>query len=362
MQNVVSREQDHALKAGRSGDGLARRSFLSAATAGLMEAVAGLSRGADDGRKAQIAITFDLEMSRHYPTWGSTEWDYQKGNLDAPTKRYSVEAAQLAQKLGGVIHFFLVGRVLEQADIGWLSEIAARGHAVGNHTYDHVNLLADAPEKTQFRFQRAPWLVAGQTTEAILRDNVRLTTVAMQQRVGITPNGFRTPGGFSNGLTDRPDLQQMLVDQGFDWVSSKYPRHRSGVTGEPPSHDVYDDIVRAQQEAQPFVYQSGLIEIPMSPISDVGAFRSRRWKLPHFLKAVRLAVEWAIETGGVFDFLCHPSCMVVEDPEFQSVRLICDLVRAAGNRAEVVTLDRIAENVRMQARRLPMNAGRNDTD
>ncbi len=349
MQQLIGTETPSRTSPRRSTDGLSRRGFLGAATAGAMAVAAGLSRGADAEKKARIAITFDLEMSRHYPTWDNTEWDYQKGNLDEPTKQYSVEAAQVAKDLGGVIHYFLVGRVLEQADIGWLREIAEGGHAIGNHTYDHVNLLAASPQKTQFRFQRAPWLVAGKTTEDVLRENVRLTTFAMQQRAGIKPNGFRTPGGFANGLADRPDLQQMLVDQGFDWVSSKYPRHQSGKTGEPPTQDVYDDIVRAQQEAQPFIYPSGLIEIPMSPISDVGAFRSRRWKLPHFLKAVRLAVEWAIETGGVFDFLCHPSCMVVEDPDFQTVRLICDLVRAAGDRAEVVTLDAIAASVSRDA-------------
>ncbi|MHC4879087.1 MAG: polysaccharide deacetylase family protein [Planctomycetota bacterium] len=349
MQHFADVETAEGNGTHRSRDGLNRRGFLGTATAGAMAAVAGLSRGADAEKKAQIAITFDLEMSRHYPTWDNTEWDYQKGNLDEPTKRYSLEAANVAKKLGGVIHFFLVGRVLEQADIGWLKEIAAAGHAVGNHTYDHVNLLANSPQKAQFRFQRAPWLIAGRTTEDVLRENVRLTTVAMRQRAGITPNGFRTPGGFANGLADRPDLQQMLTDQGFDWVSSKYPRHQSGRTGEPPTQEVYDDIVRAQREAQPFVYPSGLIEIPMSPISDVGAFRSRRWKLTHFLKAVRLAVEWAIETGGVFDFLCHPSCMVVEDPKFQTVRLICDLIQAAGDRAEIVTLDNIAEAVRRRA-------------
>jgi hypothetical protein len=138
----------------------------------------------------------------------------------------------------------------------------------------------------------------------------------------------------------------MLLDLGFKYVSSKYPRHLSGETGQPPGPEVYADIVRAQQEAQPFVYPTGLIEIPMSPISDVGAFRSRLWKREYFLKAVRLAVEWAIENGGVFDFLCHPSCMVVEDPECETIRLICDLVKQAGDRAEIVGLDTIAANVK----------------
>lgn len=83
----------------------------------------------------------------------------------------------------------------------------------------------------------------------------------------------------------------------------------------------------------------------MNPISDVGAFRTNFWKLPEFLRAVREGLEWAIEHGGVYDFLCHPSCMVVEDPEFQTVEMICQLVQDAGDRAEIVGLDAIAATV-----------------
>jgi hypothetical protein len=111
---------------------------------------------------------------------------------------------------------------------------------------------------------------------------------------------------------------------------------------QPPGEDVYADIVRAQGEAQPYVYPTGLIEVPMSPISDVGGFRTNFWKLDYFLKATRQSVEWAIETGSMFDLLCHPSCMVVEDPDFATVKLICDLVQQAGDRAEIVTLESIA--------------------
>jgi hypothetical protein len=125
-------------------------------------------------------------------------------------------------------------------------------------------------------------------------------------------------------------------------VSSKYPSHASGREGEEPGKDVYAAIVAAQREAQPFTYPSGLIEVPMSPISDVSAFRSRRWKLSWFLQAIQLAVQEAIRTGGVFDLLAHPSCLVVEDPQFEAIKLICDLVHRAGERAELTDLARIA--------------------
>ena len=294
---------------------------------------------------AQIAITLDLEMSRHYPRRGMTEWDYEKGNLDEPTRQYAVEAARIVKESGGVVHFFCVGRVLEQPDVSWLEKLAQDGHPIGNHTYDHVNVKATKPGETQFRFQRAPWLVAGQTAEQIIRENVALTTLALKQRIGVTSNGFRTPGGFHNGLADRPDVRQMLSDAGFPWVSSKYPAHETGEPRQQPGEDVYASIVAAQEQAQPFAYPDGLVEIPMSPISDVGAFRTLFWKLDWFLEATRRSVEWAIRTGGVFDFLAHPSCLVVEDPQFQTIRMICDLVRDAGDRAAIVGLDAIAARV-----------------
>jgi peptidoglycan/xylan/chitin deacetylase (PgdA/CDA1 family) len=322
---------------------LSRRRLLCGAVATIgSTALAAVDRTDRSATPALIAISLDLEMSAQYPERGITEWNYEKGNLDEQTKKYSVEAARVAKQRGGLIHFFCVGRVLEQPNVDWLSEIAAAGHPIGNHTYDHVNVKAMTPAETQFRFQRAPWLVEGMSARQIIERNVRMASNAMTTRLGFRPNGFRTPGGFNNGLDDRPDIQQMLLDLGFSWVSSKYPAHLTGKPREEPTIDVYESIKQAQTQAQPFVYPSGLVEVPMSPISDVTAFRSNFWKLEYFLKAIRIAVERTIETGGVFDFLAHPSCLVVEDPMFETIKLICDLVRDAGDKAEIVGLDRIA--------------------
>lgn len=300
---------------------------------------------ADDDR-ALVAITLDLEMSRHYPTWDQTHWDYEKGNLDADTKRYAVEAARRVADRGGRIHFFALGRTMEQEDVGWLRELHDAGHPVGNHTYDHVNVKATRPEDIQFRFRRAPWLIEGREPAEVIASNVRLASRAIRHRLGFEPDGFRTPGGFHDGLADRPDVQRMLLDQGYTWVSSQYPAHPAGTPGMPPGDDVLDAIVAAQAQAQTFAYPSGLVEVPMSPISDVGAFRSARWTLEAFLEATRRAVTWAIEHRATFDFLAHPSCLVVADPEIRTIDLICDLVRRAGDRAAIADLSRLAERVR----------------
>lgn len=295
---------------------------------------------------AQIAITLDLEMSRNFPRWEDTHWDYEKGNLNEETKQYAVEACRRVKATGGVVHCFAVGRVLEQASVAWLEEIAKAGHPIGNHTYDHVNLLVGKPADIQFRFQRSPWLIEGKEAAQVIRENVRLCSLALKQRVGVEAAGFRTPGGFAEGLAGREDVQEMLLDQGFTWVSSKYPPHANGEAGREPSQQVYDSIVAAQAAAQPFVYSSGLIEVPMSPISDIGAFRTGRWKLEWFLKAVRLAVEWTIEHRACFDFLCHPSCLYATDPEFKAIDLICEMVGKAGDKASLVDLGTMARSVK----------------
>ncbi len=322
-----------------------RREWLRNAAGLCLGGVVGFgSRAAASAEpaKARIAITLDLEMSRNFPRWEDTHWDFEKGNLDEAAKTYAVTAGKRVKASGGQVHYFCVGRVLEQPDVTWLQEIAQEGHPVGNHTYDHINVLARSSAELQFRFQRAPWLVEGRAPAEVIRDNIRITTVALQQRTGIENRGFRTPGGFATGLHGREDLQAMLLDLGFTWVSSLYPPHANTGPHEEPTAAIYDSIVQAQVRAQPFVYPTGLIEVPMSPISDIGAFRTGRWKLEWFLESVRRAVTWAIAEKSVFDFLAHPSCLGVVDPDFQTIDLICELVKAAGDSAEFSNLDQIA--------------------
>lgn len=320
-----------------------RRQFIASS---LVAGVA-LSARADELKRdrAQIAITLDLEMSANFPKWENTHWNYAKGLLNDETKQYTVEACKRVKAHGGVIHCFAVGRVFEQENVDWLKEIAKTGHPVGNHTYDHVNVKATKPEDLQFRFRRSPWLIDGQKPGQVIAENIRLTTAALKTRIGVDAAGFRTPGGFPNGLEDVPNIRKLLLDQGFTWASSKYPKHTPAKLETEPDETMFESIVKGVEASQPFAYPDGLIEIPMSPISDIGAFRTGKWKLDWFLKAIRRGVEWAIEKRAVFDFLGHPSCLYVVDPEFKTIELICDLVKKVGDKAALVDLDAVAKSI-----------------
>jgi hypothetical protein len=329
-----------------------RRAFLAAGsaavlgTAGYVAVRSGKPRNETLERKALIAITLDMEMSRNFPNWEDTHWDYEKGNLNAETKRYTVEACRRVKAAGGVVHLFAVGQTFEQPDVDWLVGLAQAGHPIGNHTWDHVNVLATRPEDIQFRFRRRPELIAGRTPEQVIIDNIRRTTEGLRTRISVVPVGFRTPGGFANGLADRPDVRRWLRDFGFTWVSSKYPRHPMTEPGQEPTERIFDGIVAAQREAQPFVYPDGLVEIPMSPVSDINAFRTGQWRLEWFLRALTHALEDIVEKRGVFDFLGHPSCLYVVDPEFRAIERILEIVRENRDSATIVGLDAIATRAR----------------
>ncbi len=183
------------------------------------------------------------------------------------------------------------------------------------------------------------------TTAEIIKQNIRATTMAMRDRLGFGPEGFRTPGGSYLALDDREDIQNLLLDEGFTWVSSKYPQHEYGTPKQPPTEKVHSSIVDAAVRTQPYVYPTGLIEVPMSPISDVGAFRTNYWKLEHFLESVRRCIAAVIEQGLMIDLLMHPSIMYIEDPNFETIKLVCELVAAVGERAEIVGLSTIAAAV-----------------
>ena len=72
-----------------------RRDVIRAAAAAVAwPALAASGAPAPAARRARIAITLDLEMSRNFPRREDLHWDYEKGNLDEGTKAYAVAAAR----------------------------------------------------------------------------------------------------------------------------------------------------------------------------------------------------------------------------------------------------------------------------
>ena len=303
---------------------------------------------AADWSKALVAITFDLEMSMHYPIWDQMEWNYEKGLLDKASIDYTVEAARRVKASGGRMHDFVVARVTEEEDVDWLQQLHAEGHHFGNHTYDHVYIRATKLEDIQPRFRRAPWLVYGKEPSQIIRENIELAERAVRTRLGFSLEGFRAPGGFAYGIETRPDVQLMLMSLGYDWVCTKYPKHPITPRGGKPTAEIIRGIVESQKAAQPFVYPSGLIEVPASPVTDVVTFRACGWSLADFKQIIRECLDWAIDNRAAFDFTCHPSVSNVVDPGFETLEMVLETIRKAGDRVAVVDLGTLAKRAKLR--------------
>ena len=190
-------------------------------------------------------------------------------------------------------------------------------------------------------------MIHGRSIHEVIVDNIRMTGLAMYERLGVKPAGFRTPYGFPHGLASRRDLQEMLLGLGLTWVSSQYCQPQDLRKSNPAAAD-FAAVTRFQRKSQPFVYPSGLVEVPVAPISDCNAFRTRKWKLDEYLRMIERSVRWAIEHRAVYSYGAHPSVMVVEDPCFRAIDLICELVQRAGKRAVLVDLDTVAERARLR--------------
>lgn len=334
-----------------------RRDFLktaslAAASLGSLAPATGQPALSRPGRgKGTIALSVNLEMSRNFPRLGDTHWDYEKGNLDAENKRYAVELGRFLKARGARANYFVVGQVLEHEDVEWLRELHREGHVIGNHTYDHVNMTGNTPTDLQFRYRRAPWLVEGRTAEQVVEDNIRMTNSALRHRLGMERiRGFRSSNEFETGLDQLPAVQEMLERLGFDWVGTKH----AGVRVRPlerASEDIFASAVASQEKTQPYIYPSGLVEIPKSALSDIAAFRTGRWGLGDFIEVTRRCAQWAIEHGQVYSFTVHSSVQVVVDPQFKVFEMLLDLVKRADGRVEFATFDQIADRVRSTALR-----------
>ncbi len=273
-----------------------------------------------NGAGFSLSLTFDIEMTPNFPYWTSA-WNHRKGQIDEGTKLYLRRMSEIAKGYGVKLQFFLVGSALEDPDIDYLKQLVDDGHAIDNHTYTHVNVKAKDVAGLQEIYANAPWKVAGQTPLEVIRQEIRQTNAAIEEKLGEKPQGFRTPGGFEGGLDDVPDVQDVLRYEGFRFASANYHypvdptvRHQPTATLEAAFHASLNTL-------QPYRYPNGLLEIPLMGITSIWAFRHMdldRWE---FIDLIKAGVDHAHEHKQIFSLCCHPSDIAARDPH-------CDMVDA----------------------------------
>lgn len=273
-----------------------------------------------EGATHGVALMLCVEMCSNFPYWSST-WDDRKGAIDGGTKRYIAQMSSRAHELHIPLHFFVLGSSLEDPDIDYLLKARDRGHVIGNHTYHHVFVKAQTVPSLQVVYQREPRRANGREPLQIVRDEIHQTSLAIRERLGVAPAGLRTPGGFATALHDAPDLQDVLLDEGFIWASSHYQLPIAQVRR--PDADTVAAAVRASVDAlQPYRYASGLLEIPTAGMSDVWAFRVLDLDRPGWLCVCRAAIDRTRDIGGFLVIDTHPAVLAARDPFCDTLELV----------------------------------------
>lgn len=280
------------------------------------------------GARFAVSLTYDVEQCTNFPYWSSV-WDHRKGALDGESWRYVARLADMAAAEGAPVQWFVLGSTLQEVD-SEIWELLSGGGAVGNHTFRHVNVRARDFDDLQIAYRTDPALRSGfaMPLDAI-RSEIETTSEWIERRTGRRPAGFRTPGGFSEGLRDHPEVCEVLRAAGFHYVSSHY---RYPCTASPrPSMGELEQAMRwSLSHLQPYRYSDGLLEIPMMGISDIWAFRVLDLEREEWIRLLEVGIKHAAAEGLLFSILMHPPVLACRDPHAATLRRVLDKTISLG--------------------------------
>jgi len=286
------------------------------------------------GVRCAIALSYDLEMCAGYQP------DLiNHGRLMPELQEYTLDLCAVAEEFDVKLHFFYVANGFDQT-IDLLREILRRGHTLDSHTYTHLPLITDDVQR--------------------LDDELALTNRLFEERLGYGSTVLRGPGGYPAGLDDRVPNQEVILKNGFRWVSCKADRNivKNG--------NRY--LVEAARRDVPYVYPTGLVEIPIQGAMDrtffdmagfVDTDKYQEWRLVFGGKPVpagwkapwtppdaldqwttyhREAIDFAYENRLLWVPVWHPLSHYLHDRENSVLRRFLEYCRSKPERVWVCTV------------------------
>jgi peptidoglycan/xylan/chitin deacetylase (PgdA/CDA1 family) len=191
---------------------------------------------------------------------------------------------------------FVCGRTLTHALPALLRAHEEPLFDFGQHTYSHVLFKDDHWEGGVFR---------ASPPEALVHE-VQASSALLEEHLGITCLGMRTPHGYWRGLRDRPDLLEIVEGAGLRYISS-WGRNEDGGNPTP-------------LEIQPFWYEEEgyehILEIPFQFWLDGTWFPAHgNDRGRDFLRALEGAVDHIVEHDLAYGVCFHDWAMLHYDEE-----------------------------------------------
>lgn len=268
--------------------------------------------------RAVIALGWDCEMIGDYADTNATGVTH--GHLDDRVIEHMLGLATVAEQADFRLQYFILGQTLEQP-VDFLRDLQSRGHALDQHTYDHLSLISENQEG--------------------VRRQIAHTNELFEQHLGFRPMGVRAPGGYAQALYDHPQTQAMLKSEGLQFVSSHYAtKSPSG------KYDVYADKNAHQimKHHQPRWYDSGLLEIPITGYSDRHFFDLLQRPLDKWITHLQECVDFAYDMGGLlYAPALHPDTHSRHDPGMETLPALIEYASKKMEPVKFVTYREVAE-------------------
>jgi peptidoglycan/xylan/chitin deacetylase (PgdA/CDA1 family) len=292
-----------------------------------------------EGVRCAIALSYDLEMCGGYQPD-----NVNHGRILPEVQAYALDLCGVAESFGVRLHFFFVGNGVEHAR-DCLREILRRGHLVDNHTYTHLPLVTE-------------------DTARLDEELARTNRLFEEHLDGWKSTVLRGPGGYPRGLDGRTGNQEIILKNGFRWVSGRYDGSRP---------DDREYVLRAPETNPPYAYPTGLVEIPVQGYTDRSFFdtirnvapeRYRAWRTAEGGKAVsrdwrapwtapdaledwmgylRRAVDHAYDRRLLWVPTWHPMTHYLHDRDNVSLRRFLEYCRSKTEEVRVCTVRDAAE-------------------
>lgn len=266
---------------------------------------------------AKLLIGYDVEC----------RWDKEI------TRHFMGKMLQVHGQLGAPCTLFVTGAVLERdaaafqaaSEVDWLD--------IQQHTYSHVLL------KTVFMDNGEEVKVWPGASLDEIQEEVVKTNALFQQILGRPCIGITGPYAYYRGLGDRPDILQILREEGIRFT-------RTWGRNEKDWQPVPFDI-------QPFWYQAQgfpeMLEFPINGWQDCIWRERNGWdNREGYLEHLKSGIDTIAETDLIWSYVQHDWSSVREDPEMEITRRFLEY--ALEHDVEVATYTQVYEEMKSSRR------------
>ncbi|MBB5519198.1 XrtA system polysaccharide deacetylase [Amphiplicatus metriothermophilus] len=228
------------------------------------------------GAPARFALSVDVED--YFQVWAFSSvidrarWEDFPLRVEASTRR----ALDLIEESRARATFFVLGWIAERAP-GLVREIAARGHEIASHGWDHRKVFDQSP--------------------AQFREDVAKTKRLLEDLAGVAVAGYRAPGFSIDARA--PWAYEALAAAGYLYSSSAHP----------VAHDHYGDPRGPREPFRPLTGRA-LVEAPVATAEIFGrrvSCAGGGWfRAMPYAASRALLRRAAASAGGPVVFYFHP--------------------------------------------------------